>query len=1435
MTTPVDEAFESAAGRADVAWLAARVDAQMCAPAVLGRLVRHEDPRVRHLGIVLLGERVDSVTEEPQLAELAALLPDSPEGTPEASLLLAALYERLWYSRQWPDRRAVDRLPARVRIAWLRAELVNQPESLRAEPAGELLYQAVREMSIARTPRPGPLVAGLVDSGDAVLEGAGLRLAREGLHAGVLAPSFVREQLVRLLGSVGAEVVGGALRELGEPWAALEPLPVGVFSRFLDAGATGDAALTAAARHGHRGLLRHVVESAEQPPGLRRRAMELLGELAERDEIGALIGIAGTDPLLLGGPLVRCLRGLHRRGHFAGSGEVAGVVELALADHSVPAREVATVLFTCREELLRVLLDVPVDDPGWPRRLDLLVALEAQGTHGLPVGEAITRLLPLVVSPGPFLCAIRELRYAAAEDAVLALLPSVPSAALGALEAVGGERTVAVLRDGLGLGPGLGLVAPYFRAVRDRALELLWHLTRDPADRRDLLARLDPVGLPARIASGLGGPDEVELALLSSHLDAGEPVASLCRLAAHGGAATLPVLADLLLRVVAELAVTEDSGSEPAVSQEVLDALRALGLRLHERGRIRPVCLLDAVDGREAGDALVASMVLDLLDRSGLSADEQSILLELLLRAPSARIRPRVHRLLRHRDPQVRKHVIRLLAADASGDGAEALSATLIPLTAAPDIQTVRQALLALGQVRARWASAAIAACLGHPNMNIKKTAAGALVLAGAPAAVPDLLFWLGRHDNPGFRRSLVDALRAVLGEAYAATLRAAMERSGDERTRRLLSEGLETTRRAPVHGGEDRDIRRLVDGGWNPLLADRIAERPQLPSTKRLQELRPLLAEWLRLAETGPGLRDRVVRLVLRLCPAPWTDGELAAFARSVRVLLDALAGAAPGGEVRDGREVREVRDGIVAVLEEVAPVLSVVERAVVADAVRAGGALSLTLLRRCGAVLVRADLDRALAVARRGADPWPAEAAVLRDAFDIRPTEAKAEAEAPRSREQLAALAGEYSAAGPEARTDLLDRMESLQPLDAPPWTIAETANTPADAPRAVRNDGLDQPRSAAQRQRLLAMLDAPAQESRTTAAVALLKWPERAAALPVLRACLHGRVDVPEFPGLPCMLVALDETELRAPGVLHDRAVRMLWHLPAEQLGSLVPLLLDWWQQDPPAVRSDIGRVLRSCVPADTLAVALRERLDAGGWGFLDLLAGSPLLRTPELTETVRRLRAEGHDDLADGLRLVDGPLRGPDAVREDAAALSALRERTPARTPEPLTRQGLYAAARTGSPEQIRRALTRLTEERQGPGPELPLLPALPLLLRELLTHPRPGVRLHAHRTARALLDREAYLELTSLLLDDPQPDVVRLAVRTVSHAGWEPAVPALTALLEHPHPVVRKAAAEGLLRMGAPAVPALRHAAARARPDKRSLYTGLLDELLPPGP
>lgn len=1668
MNTAPDGTIIDALDRADAALLARRLDARTCPPELLGRMVRHPAPRIRHLGLTLLTERADipgtpgsggggeNAAGAGHLAPVARLLPDSPGASPEESLLLAGIHTRLAARKprpRLPDWRAAA-LPARVRIAWLRAEILGDPTVLRTEPKGELLYRAVREGDAAGARRPDLLVAELVVTGDPVLGTEALRLARDGLYAGLLAPAFVRGMLVRLLDSPDPCVVTDVLRELAEPWAAVTPVdaqPLARWARALDgrsadrdgaSAALAAAALLAAARHGHPTVLWSTAEDPAEAPALRGQAVELLGERAERADIGRLVALAATDPLLLAGPVLTCLRALHRRGHFPAGPHVGPLLSLALADHTLPAEDLATVLYTSRRPLFDALTDAPPTAPDWPRRLELLVALSRQGAADVPIGEAVTRLLPAADAPRPFLAAIRVLRPAAAEEAVLALLPTAPSAALDALEAIGGDRTRSVLARAFGIGgpadgpptaadgPPRLPVAPELRPVRDRALALLWHLTRRPGQRQELLARLAPQDLPRAVEADLGAPDERELAVLRARVDVDDPVGAFCRIAAHAGTGTAPPegvpLADLLLRIVRDLAAGRlgpgtdvpgpgfappgpaRPGGEPELPPEVLEAMRAHGRRLRRRRRIRPVCLLDAPDDTGAGHAFLTATVLGLLERPGLTGGERAVLLKALLQVPATpSTRARVHRLLRDRDPHVRKHVIALLAHDASGEDARALSATLVPLTRDPDIRTVRAALSALGAARARWAAEAVAGCLHHPNMNIRKTAAATLIEAGAPAAVPHLLRALGRDDNPGLRSALTRALRAVVGHAHAATLLAAAEAARDERTRRLLLRALdhEVTARAvlaldvggsPVvpallalvadggvrlaagsvqdlaeplarHGvptppaapggrpeGAAPEVAALLRSGWDPATALSVARRPTPPETVAAHErpaARALLGHWLGLAGSTveAGLRGRLLRCALRLCPGPWSADEVTVLARHADTVTDAFDAAAGGGAAdgspRDAAARPEAWSAgelidLIEVLNAVAPHLSAGRRFTVVEGLRAlppagpdslprpgTAASALTLLRQLGAVLVRADLDRALDTAHLGADPWSAAPAVLREAFgvpdepayadesaswraelaeSVRTPEALAEFRGrdvsagvqprsaagvrPRSaagadsvgrapaatgsRELLSALVDAYPKAAPDVRGRLVDWMTELQPIDAPEWTIAETgaARTASGASsRPVRADDLNQPRSAAQRTRLLAMLDAKRPERRTAAARALLDRPEPGVARAVLRAYLRGRVDVlPDTAALD--LLARPEghagahpdahagahpdthagahpdthpdahpgeggvrhpavVELTSRGVLPERALRWAAGLPEDDLPPLVPLIVGWWEHGSPAVHEAARTTLRN-VPADVLAHHLAPRVEAGDLGLLDLLTGLRVLRTPLLTRAERRLRTEGRDDLADALVLVGGPLRTPGAEDEDAAALDALR--TPFRSPTaaPAVRPSLpelLDLARTGTPEQTRQALTRLAEE-SAPAPGAGPDPELRALVEELLNHPRAGVRLHAHRTSRALFDPDTHARLTALLLSDPLPDVVRMAARTLGRAGWEPALPDLVRLLDHTRPGVRRAARDALVGFGDAAVPVLRRTAAHARPDRRPLYTDVLAEI-----
>ncbi len=683
-----------------------------CSKEMLPRLVKHEDERVRYLGLTRMAQAARREGSAGR-RELAALLPRTLDRTPEVALLLAGLYRELWPSL--PDQRLPAwreaSLPAAVRVAWLRTEILTRPESVRGEPAGELLYQALHALDPAEIPAPEALLPELAARREPVLAAAALDLTRRCLHAALLAPEQARAVLAALLDAPAAAIVAAALRELAEPWAVLAggPLPGARLGQLLGgAPEVAAAALETAARHGEGAALRAFVSREDAPPRLRQRALTLLGEHATREDVGAILNVAAGDPLLLGPSAIACLRALHRRGHFPAPEHAAALLDLALADPAIAAEDVAAIAFTCRRALLSALAAAPGSDASWPRRAEIIVAMARQGAADLPLGDALAEKLRDAPSPAPFLRALGALRHAAAEDDVLAALPRAPAAALEALAAIGGPRTADALRAALGQGDAA--IAPHLRGERHRAVALLWHLTEDPTERRALVARLNPRDLPAEIAADLGAPEAAELAVLQRAVKRCTPADALRALARAGDASAprrSPICCSGSRRTSPrrgspggpaqppdpDLDTGPTRPAEPAIPDDVAEAIRGLGRRLHQRRKIRPVCLLDAASERAAGDALLASLALELLDRPGVSAGERALLVDLLRSARGQAARSRVPRLLRHRDPRVRKRVIALLAED----GAEALSASLTLLTGAGDVQTARQALRALG------------------------------------------------------------------------------------------------------------------------------------------------------------------------------------------------------------------------------------------------------------------------------------------------------------------------------------------------------------------------------------------------------------------------------------------------------------------------------------------------------------------------------------------------------------------------------------------------------------------------------------------------------------------------------------------------------------------------------------------------------------------
>jgi HEAT repeat protein len=1172
----------SAAIGGDLSSLAHLLDTHDAALDELAALIRR-GPATRHLALLHIERRLGAPAGPDTLAGFARRLPATLDDGPEVAAVLARLYRRLarWRTGPLPAWRAAG-LPAAVEVEWLRAEIAASPDALAAEPFGERLLQALApglvEASGAASDPASDLAAGLralAGRADPPLQRAALDQLRQGLWRCRLTPGEARALLIGLARSPHDDIASDALRELAEPWSLLLPVPALALGELLARPGATAAALEHAARWRLDGPIRGAIEDPALAPGLRQRAMVLAGAFAARGHVAAMIAIAVADPLLFGPPLLQFLRAQHRLGHFVTPDDVPPLAQVCLASGELDAGEVARLVFPVRHAFCAELATAAVDDPSWPRRAELLVALGRgpQGATPLATGAILEAALAAATEPRvqrALIQALGELGHVAAEAAVLAHLEREPHAVLRALRSIGGAAAIAALVAGAD--------RARLRPLRDAALTLAWQLSeREPEARAAVRRALSTGDVPRDLEPSLGARASAdELALLHGALHDAPTSDYLRRVAAVAGGTEWELLCDLLLRLVSDLATGKEARTEGWYGEErphralhseaarslphdVRAALEAMGQRWHRAGLLRPRAVLDASGERAAGPLVISAMARALLERPDLTRDETAVLLRMLEPEVDRRVFPAIHRLLRRSESDLRKVVIALLARD----GADDLLVNLTLLTAEDDIETIRQAILAIGSLgaRATRCAAALAACLEHRNMNIKKAAAESLATAGGPEAVARLMFWLGHHDNPGFRTALIAALRAILGPAYAATVVAALAATGADgpdaaRRSDLLIEALDGTLasddavalcrrdepfaerlhaaitsarialasrdllgftialaaapppRGRILAGDPPSqlaqlVAALAAGGFDADAAARVLAASRAPGASwppaELAALRRFWFEWCARLDEPASAHERnlvepavqhglaahaveplgleraaVVVLLARLAAltAP-TATERAALARRIPAILAVLR-----SEPLDD----DVHLAAVQLLAQAVPSVPPPTRLAIARDVRAlperpnlTGNDPFELLRACGALVTRADLDRALRCARHTPDPAALERRILRQSF---PADASTVPQA--VRDDLA-----HTARRPDPAELAGLRARLRQPTGAlisaliDAYVVAHDANRPA--PRRGRCSTAPPPSSSSRRPPWRAGLAPPTSTSR------------------------------------------------------------------------------------------------------------------------------------------------------------------------------------------------------------------------------------------------------------------------------------------------------------------------------------------------------------------
>ncbi len=1030
----------------------------------LAAALRDVEGERHHLALVALRDKASRASDAAAHRALAALLPTTLAPEPASALLLAELYTQLW---RWLPERALPPwrrpgLDPTVHLAWLRAEACTSPQragDLARTSAAELAT-ALEGVDLGAVDDPARLIEQLAADDDPQLQTIALTLTRQAIERGAISPEAAHGVALRLLRGAQAKA---ALELLTQPWCLELPLRAAQLSPALGAGeGVARAALRCAAARGLEGPLRAVLGDEEAPPRLRQEALRALGPVIHRSAIPGLLSAALGDPRLLTRPFVDALTALHRRGAFITDDDVPALLQLYAQSPELSAEELVELAYTSRGALFTALRDRPPLPLTGQRRIAGATALARapQGATPLPVrpwlvdrcldpsGEADDdgadphaddpdRSAPTDLRSAALL-ALAQLHDPAAERLALARMDRDPESALRALRHVGGEATVRALAAALGVepeGPTRGALLPCVRP----ALDLLWQLSAsDPARRAQLLERLDEDDLTPAMLGDLDSVLSAPAADLIARRSRRErpkssplaaSIAAIQALCRSPQAAHLPGLLDPLdacLRAVAAGEVDDESlrgEARRVVPRAVLDALRGLGAALHRRGRIRPTTLLHAAPAT-APDHFTAGLLLELLpERRDPSPDTArvEIILRTLADLDAPQIYPAVLPWLRADAPMLRKLVLPLLARH----GGAALATSVRVLTRAGDEETLRQAVITLGELRDPSGAQALIAALEHRNMNIKRAAAAALGQLCVAEAIPRLIWWLGHHDNPGLRQRLIAALRGSLGQATSLTLLAAVARADTTRRRGLLLDALapdldplaiRTLLRADVpwlgdliaripHGrtlgslgaeleaaghrptpaptpARNPKLRDLaLDGPTPDVEAELLAlrrERPLAPAESAL--LAPHLAAWMDLAAAAEAPLDHL-RVALDALPRPLPSDLAQALCRRREVLIAGLIAAT-------GPLAGRIHDLLNTLAAALPPAQAWLLGVSLRDGVRRrhidhSGRSPLSLLRRCGIALVRRDIDSALANAERSPDPSALRRQILADAF--------------------------------------------------------------------------------------------------------------------------------------------------------------------------------------------------------------------------------------------------------------------------------------------------------------------------------------------------------------------------------------------------------------------------------------------------------------------
>lgn len=788
-------------------------------------------------------------------------------------------------------------------------------------------------------------------------------------------------------------------------------------------------------------------------------------------------------------------------------------------------------------------------------------------------------------------------------------------------------------------------------------------------------------------------------------------------------------------------------------------------------------------DTPETGRDLLLGLICEWLDEGPGRAVMVALLEAAARHAPDGPWLRRIEPYWRRGEREVRRAAVDAILG--AGEAAAGLALSLSRLVEAPSGRIAERGLEAIAAFEARWAEPLVLQALERPEMAVKKAAAEALRVIASPAAAPTILEWLAQHDNPRLRGALKAALSTAAGAAAPALIVEAFAAEADPRRRGLLidalSGGLTLAGLVRLTTSGRGCAEALIDAALDGRL--RLADATRDATAARLHRLKLREAEVV--DDPTADLRDQgFTPARAEAVLAHWRAERDPRCVAAVRQRLAEWIAWCPADDAAE-LALTAAQRGHAHLLD-----------ALLALAPRAGTAVALPFIERCVVDPTPAQRQAAIGWVRRLPDaPEPGGLARFDRLVGLGAVVTRAD---------LKRCLAECATGPPRRAVDLLRRAFPTLPdtlrsglvewharsdLERTAWLDAALDACPLGgaAPRAVPERRCRPPETIAS---LVAALDDP--QRRDAVLGVLLARPAAAAIWSELRErVLTGALDLPAAAD-----PRLAATVTRWPTEPAAQAIARRWlgHLSGAQQRALVPTWIS---------RRAAGDVdAEICLRAVDAAILLPEV-----WARRATDPTLARLVSPGPSQAVRALAAWLREHAPDEAARFERP---PE-VAVEAGAVDPLDD---------LDFAGLcrlIAAEDTAHGLAVRavHALTRWEAEAIEP-------------LAGWATDPRPKVRSAALRALKTVAPRARSLEATLAALHmETRRDVALALMRSLGHRRFEPALPALIERVAASDGRTAEGAREALEAFGEAAVPALEHAARRARPDRRGRYRAVI--------